>query len=265
MISYADMLTLLLAVFIVLFAEATVNQLKLKQEAQSLFEAFQGTPPNIVQAPSNPNGPETELPSPIPKPVASVQAPPGPAPVTPVTPVAEQILPIPDQRDLQSAVLAIKEINRKLTALLAQEVAENKISIIAQPTSITIRLNAKILFRSADATLTPEAVQMLSPIADVLSAIPPGYLVTVQGFTDSNPIKSARYSSNWELSTARAVSVVELFETKKVADEALSAQGFSKNRPIAPNDTEAGRSQNRRVEIVITAPKPQSDAHEHTP
>jgi chemotaxis protein MotB len=262
MISYADMLTLLLAVFIVMFAEATVDKSKLKQEADSLLEAFRGTPPALVPAPSTPRGLEQGLPKPVPTPMESKPPAPGPQPVAAP---ARQIIPEQDQKQLQAAILAMKELHKKLEQLLAPELNNHEIAITREPLSITIRLNATILFRNADATLTDGALKVLVPLGDVLSKLPTGYLVTVQGYTDSQPIRTAQYTSNWQLSTARAVSVVTLFESRNVPGAALSAEGFSKYRPLAANDTEAGRSQNRRVEIKITAPQPQQGSNGQGP
>lgn len=256
MISYADMLTLLLAVFIVLFAAAKVNKSKLATEAASLLQAFQGQPPSLIQAPSTPNGPQHSLPNPVPRPMDSVHSPHSPAKILRHS---GDLMSEREQQSLQPTLRAMRLLDRKLIRLLEPEIVHHKIAVITKPLSIKIRLNAKILFQNAHAKLTDPAKNLLDPIGDVLAKIPPGYLVTVQGDTDSMPIKTAKYASNWQLSTARAVSVVELFRSRHVSGSSLSAQGFSKYHPIASNKTAVGRAQNRRVEIVITAPKPQPE------
>jgi chemotaxis protein MotB len=154
---------------------------------------------------------------------------------------------------------AMTKLRQNLQQLLAPQIAQQQIALIEQPLSLRIRLNAQILFASGQATLTPAAQNLLDPLADTLAKLPAGYLVTVQGYTDDRPIHTATMSSNWDLSTARAVSVVHQFEARGVPGESLSAEGFSKFRPVDDNDTEAGRAANRRVEILITAPKPKED------
>jgi len=282
MISYADMLTLLLSVFIMLFASASTDKAKLEREAAGLLEAFTGTPPSVVPLPSSPRSPFHALPKPIPVPLVSMHATASPAKPPPPArapmgekpshpPPARQaiperaaparaILPIAEQRRLQPIVLAMNAIHQQLQRLLAPEISSHQIAIFQLPLAIRIRLNAEILFDTGDAALTKEALAILDPIGDVLAHVPPGYLITIQGYTDDRPIHTAAFASNWELSTARAVSVVKLFRERKVPGEALSAQGYSKFQPIASNATPEGQAKNRRVEIVITAPKPAGSA-----
>ncbi len=278
MISYSDMLTLLLSVFIMLWASAAMDKTRLKKEAAGLLEAFTGRPPSIVPLPSSPRSPFHALPRPIPAPVMAMHAPapeanpqhaargPGgerPAsqpPARPVAAAAPAVLPLAEQKRLQPIVQAMHALRAELGTLLAPEIARRQIAIFALPLAIRIRLNAAILFDTGDARLTPAALAILDPIGDVLAHVPPGYMITIQGYTDDRPIHTAAFASNWELSTARAVSVVKMFRSRNVPGEALSAQGFSKYQPIASEATPEGRAKNRRVEILITAPKPAGSA-----
>jgi chemotaxis protein MotB len=259
MISYADMLTLLLAFFILLWSAATVNKSKLMQEAAGMLEAFEGTPPMLVSMPSSSHGLEQAAPDPVPRPVASTQAP-APQVKQPPARQEQQILSHAEQKRLQPMLEAMKKLKQSLEQLLAPEIAQQQIALMDQPLSLRIRLNAQILFPSGQATLTPDAQTLLNPLADTLAKLPSGYLITVQGYTDDRPIRTAAFSSNWDLSTARSVSVVHLFRARDVPGENLSAEGFSEFRPVAENDTEAGRAANRRVEILITAPKDKEDS-----
>lgn len=265
MISYADLLTLMLAVFIVLYATKAQNTSKMKALAASMMEAFSGTPPAIVSRPSSPQGPMNNLPKSVTLPV---QAPPSPK--TPMVPHNVrhldnaqqrniQRLSAREQRDLQPSILAIRRLRQKLEKLLQPEITKKNITINARPLEIKIRLNAKILFGNGKANLTAGAVRILAPVATTLSAIPPGYQISIDGYTDNQPIHTRRFPSNWQLSTARALSVLELFRANKVPGKALSAEGFSKYHPIASNGTAAGREKNRRVSIVITAPSGRAD------
>lgn len=256
MISYADMLTLLLAFFILLWSAATVNKSKLMEAAAGMLQAFEGTPPMLVAMPSAPRGIEHSAPAAVPHPVPSV---PAPAPAVKQEKQEKPILSRAEQRRLQPMLEAMTKLRQNLQQLLAPQITQQQIALIEQPLSLRIRLNAQILFASGQATLTPAAQNLLDPLADTLARLPAGYLVTVQGYTDDRPIHTTTMTSNWDLSTARAVSVVHLFEARSVPGESLSAEGFSKYRPVNDNDTEADRAANRRVEILITAPKPKED------
>lgn len=262
MISYADLLTLLLAVFIVLYASSAQNTSRLKAVAASMMHAFAGTPPSIISLPSSPHGPMRNLPRPV---TIPVQAP--PVPKTPTVPKnvhhldqanrrVAQILTKREQMRLQPSVFAIQKLRRQMERLLRPEIANHTIDVTTEPLAIKIRLNAKILFRNGAANLTQGATALLTPVASILANIPSGYMISVRGYTDNKPIHTAQFPSNWQLSTARALSVVLFFRGQGVAGESLSAEGFSKYHPIADNQTEAGRERNRRVSIVITAPPP---------
>lgn len=260
MISYADLLTLLLALFIVLYATSVQNTAKLKAASASMMEAFTGTPPSVVAKPSSPHGAMHNLPKPVPIPY---QAPSVPKVKSvphslrrinnnPAHPL--QVLSIQEQKALRPSVLAIKRLYDELRRLMAPEIAQHTIDISDEPLRIRIRLNAKILFPNGKAKLTPAAVNLLTPVASVLSTIPKTYMISIRGYTDNKPIDTPAFPSNWQLSTARALSVVLLFRSNHVAGESLSAAGFSKYHPIETNKTAAGREKNRRVSIIITAP-----------
>lgn len=261
MVSYADLLTLLLALFIVLYATSKQDKKKLQQLAGGMMVAFSGTPPALVSQPAAPKGLMHDLPKPVPVPRA---APPTLAfpkglrlhqPIQTLPPFA-QPLSQKQQRDLEPAVKAIAALQTKLRALLQPQIDAKTISIDSSPLSIKIRLNAKILFANGDATLTRGAEKILTPLAATLAVIPKGYRISIHGHTDDKRIHTVKFPSNWQLSTARALSVVMLFRKQGVPGEALSAAGFSKYHPIASNATEEGRQQNRRVSVVISAPTP---------
>ena len=116
---------------------------------------------------------------------------------------------------------------------------------------IVIHFTDRVLFDTGEATLKPEAVAVLRSLGErALSAWP--HLIRVEGHTDNVPIANTRFPSNWELSTARAARVVRfLIAEAGIAPERLSAAGYGEFRPIDTNATEAGRSRNRRVDIVL--------------
>jgi chemotaxis protein MotB len=116
---------------------------------------------------------------------------------------------------------------------------------------IEVEINTELLFASGSAGLYPEARPILETLSDILKDLP--VRVNVEGFTDNLPINTPAFPSNWELSGARASSVIRLFVENGLNPAKMAAIGFGEHRPISDNDTAEGRSQNRRVTIVILA------------
>ncbi len=114
---------------------------------------------------------------------------------------------------------------------------------------IVIRMKSAILFAEARAELTPQAKDVLSGLAPVLARSPSR--LRVEGHTDDVPIRSALFPSNWELSTARAISVIQYLEDQGLARERLSVAGYGQFHPFVQNDSAEHRALNRRVEIVV--------------
>jgi chemotaxis protein MotB len=124
---------------------------------------------------------------------------------------------------------------------------------------LVVEINASVLFAPGQATLRPDSIQALQAVAQVLTEV--DNAVHVEGHTDTLPIASVQYPSNWELASARASSVVRLFAAGGVAAQRLSAIGYADNRPVDSNETTEGRARNRRVTLLILAdPLPEADA-----
>jgi chemotaxis protein MotB len=243
LVSYADLLTLLLALFVVLFASSTQNKAKIEAEAQSFITAFHGTPVAPIQASGASRGVMQHQPSPIPKPVEH------PAPERPREPPAIS-------RQLQQEIQALQEVQQRLQGVLQPLIGQKQVTMSQQPLTLTISFSASTLYNSGQATLAPAAQVLLSNIAEKLKQLPDQFNIVIQGYTDNQPIATAQFPSNWSLSAERAISVVSLFVTKGIDGTRLSAQGFGQFAPVAGNDTEVGRAQNRRVVVVIHAPAP---------
>jgi chemotaxis protein MotB len=118
---------------------------------------------------------------------------------------------------------------------------------------LQIELKDSILFSSGSADTSEQAQKIFDEIAGILKSY--SNPVQVEGFTDNIPIKSVKYPTNWELSTARASAIVKYLASKGVAPERLSAVGYGEYQPVAANDTEQGRAQNRRVAIMVAKRK----------
>lgn len=240
-ISYADLLTLLLATFVVLYASSSRNAHKEDELAAAFVKAFHGTPAAVVNTMGASRGILQHQTSPIPRPIET--------PAAANSKISRQMA-----HQLTAEMLSLAKLRQQLTGLLQPLIAKNEVAIQSQPLTLTIQLDASVLFPSGEATLKPPAVLLLNKVATGLAQMPKQFTIVVQGYTDDQPIATAQFSSNWSLSAERAVRVVELFGRDGVDGGQLAAQGFGQFAPIAPNITDAGRAQNRRVVVVVHAP-----------
>ena len=140
-----------------------------------------------------------------------------------------------------------------LKKLALQEKIESEVLFQRIPKGLAMRLNDSTLFDLGAAELSAGALKLLDKIGEIIARTQ--YHVRIEGHTDDLPIRTARYPSNWELSTARAVNVLRYLQNhSRIAPERLSAVGFAEHRPLFPNDSPAHRGRNRRVEIVFLQP-----------
>lgn len=147
----------------------------------------------------------------------------------------------------QTKFVEMPELQKEL---LKEFKNDNDVLLLKDSRGLIIRLKDDILFGSAETQLQPNATEALNKIIDILSKI--DNPVIIEGHTDSFPIKSAKYSSNWELSTARATSVIDyLVKSKRINPKRLSAVGYGEYAPVAENTSNSGRIKNRRVDIII--------------
>jgi chemotaxis protein MotB len=166
------------------------------------------------------------------------------------------------QKGRRSDIEKIEELSKNLEELnkakrlleerLKQEIKDKQVRLEMLEKGLVITFVADVLFDSGKATIRPEYYPILDKVAKVLEETLPYNYVGIEGHTDNEPIKYSGWKSNWELSTARALSVLHyLVDEKKLSAERFSAIGYGEYRPIASNDTKEGRQLNRRVEIVI--------------
>src|SRR5580700_1200369 len=255
LLTYADMLTLLFALFMVLFSISSVNISKYQVLQQSLKAAFSGSilPGGraILSSGSESTSAHTpataEVPSIVPlvpTPTSRSSSSTGSANTAAAKPMTSAQL----QAALSSMSASIAEqqnfaqLKAKLDAYAKAHGFGNKVQSVIERRGLVVRvLTDNLLFVSGSATLQPGADQLLAEVAQLLN-LDPTHPITVEGHTDNQPIATAQFPSNWELSTARATNVVRF----------LIGRGVSAYRhPIASNATAAGRAQNRRVEIVL--------------
>lgn len=232
MVSYADFVTLLFAFFVVMYAISSVNESKYRVLTDTMTEAFKVVPKSLepIQI-----GNEKKIIGEFEKKGALIE------------PV--EVLPKP-QRTYEVEMKQIAEtVSKAVKPLIDQgliQVTENKLWV-------EIEMNTSILFSSADSELAEDAFPALKALATVLKKLP--NYIDVEGHTDDVPINNDEFPSNWELSAARAASVVHLFSKYGVNPHRLSSIGYAEYRPIASNETVQGRLKNRRVKIVILADK----------
>lgn len=139
-------------------------------------------------------------------------------------------------------------------AELARELVGDDVEVLVEKGRVSFRVRNEILFPSGRATLTEQGEGVLKRLAEVIGASP--HDVAVEGHTDDVPIRTLRFPSNWELSTARATSVVRTLVDAGVAPTRLRATGYAETRPLQPNDSEQGRAANRRVELILESRAP---------
>jgi chemotaxis protein MotB len=164
------------------------------------------------------------------------------------------------QKGRRSDIEKIEQLSTQLDELsstkqlledrLKQEIADKQVRLQMAEKGLVITFVADVLFDSGKAKLRTESFPVLDKVSRVLSENVPQNYIGIEGHTDSIPIKYSSWKSNWELSAARALSVLHYLE-KVVAPERLSAVGYGEYKPVASNDTKEGRQMNRRVEVVI--------------
>ncbi|HEX8753132.1 MAG TPA: flagellar motor protein MotB [Solirubrobacterales bacterium] len=230
LLTYADMITLLMALFMVLFSISSVNISKFKTLKEALQNAF--TPKvlsgggSIIPDGGAEKSAQAAATQPVPPAVAGASSP-----------------------TLETDVFL--RLKRELDAYARRHGFSASIETMVTARGLVIRLlTDKVLFDSGSAVVKSEADPLLVEISHLVN-VDPTHPISVEGNTDNVPISTGQYPSNWELSTARAAAVVRFMAQHGVAPKRLEASGVAGLRPIAPNTTEAGRSRNRRVEIAL--------------
>ena len=142
----------------------------------------------------------------------------------------------------------IQEIASEVRELILFNKLGGMVNVSESETGVVITMSDLLLFSAGTAELSEKGADILRKVTAVLSQL--AYHVKVKGHTDNSPINTEKYPSNWELSASRAAAVVKLLVAGGMEPTLISAEGYAQYRPVATNDTEQGRAQNRRVEIV---------------
>ena len=232
LIPYADLLTLLLALFIVLFASSQIDQKKFEQIKMSFQAALSGGPSfmdNMSPIPSSDSvGVDNE---------------------------AKEEEEKKDESELEEQMRQeteqLMELKRKIDQYIDENGLTTQLETQLDNQQLKITISDNTLFASGSAQLKPESRELAVTISELLEQYP-NYEVVVSGHTDNVPIKTSQFPSNFHLSAERALSFMAvLLENPGVGQERFSSVGYSEYKPVASNDTAEGRAQNRRVEVSI--------------
>jgi chemotaxis protein MotB len=257
-IPYGDLITLLLAFFVVMYAISSVNEGKYRVLSDSLVAAFRGQPMSMepVQVGQKQRGSGADLAvSVVQQDMMSGQPRELFAPL-PLKPIelepgrGENAARPPAGSDASGAGQGnLDAVEEEVGRAMAELVEQGLVSVRRRQATVEVEIRTDILFGSGSATLTSDAEAVIARIGAVLARF--RNAVLVEGHTDDRPIRTAQFPSNWELSAARAASVVHVLTESGVPGGQVTVVGFAEFRPVAPNDSAAGRNANRRVLVVV--------------
>lgn len=250
-IPYGDLITLLLAFFVVMYAISSVNEGKYRVLSDALVAAFRGTPRTLepIQVGEKQVGSGADV-----KTTLVEQAMLEGQPRSLLEPVRldanlPQALPDGSAARMAGAAAALARVAEAVERAMADLVAKDLIVVRRTEYWLEVEIRTDILFPSASAQLSPSAVMVIERLGEVLAPFPNP--IRVEGHTDNRPIRTVQFYSNWELSAARAGSVVRVLSERGISPERLAVIGYGEHRPIQTNATAAGRNANRRVVLVI--------------
>jgi chemotaxis protein MotB len=264
--TFADLMALILTFFVLLLSFSTINAKKYEEIVKSFGAVFgEGTgiipdggmsivhpisvtvplpPPNVAKAPAEEDLPPDEAPEPAAEPTDAA-----------LYDLSEDTAP-PEVETLLTGETEAARVAQLFNRLLTQfqgEIGAGLVELETRDDEVLVRFREAISFPSGEATISAAFDDVLYRMGMILRDTPG--MIVVSGHTDDRPIRSDRFRSNWELSAARAVSVVHyLVERASIPKDRVVAQGYADSVPLVPNDTDEQRARNRRVEISIKPP-----------
>lgn len=233
LVSYADFITLLFAFFVVMYSISSVNNTKYQNLTHALDQMFHRQQEQ-----------QMEQPIPVGQPRTSIE------PIILENPTPEEAL---KRQQLSDEILQerrqLKHVSDDMEEILAPYIEDSLVAVKRHDFWIELEMNSELLFASGEAALSAKAIPVIHKVADVIRPIP--NVVNVEGYTDNVPIDTVEFPSNWDLSSARATSVVRELINSNISPMRLSAVGYGEFHPIADNNTARGRFKNRRVVLVL--------------
>ena len=222
LVSYADFITLLFAFFVVMYSISSINEGKYKILSDSLTGVFNQPDRAIKPIPVGDERPRTTEPD----------------------------RSLVDEESAQSSASELQNIANSVREAFGGLIQSEQLKVSGNELWIEIELSSSLLFTSGDAIPNNAAFDIIENIAKILA--PYENPIHVEGFTDNLPIQTAQFPTNWELSTARAASIVRMLTMDGVNPSRLAAVGYGEFQPVADNATAEGRGRNRRVVLVIS-------------
>jgi chemotaxis protein MotB len=245
LVSYADFITLLFAFFVVLYASSQADKKKAAQVSASIKGAFQqlgvftGSATKDIGIPGSPGIPHPDL-TDVPIKLIKVASASG------------------SDHGLAGFGVDVDELRRQLETALGDEIRQHEVKMRVTPEGLVVSLREVGFFNSGEAELLENGHTTLTRIATILGGR--GFEIRVEGHTDNVRIHNSRFRSNWDLSTARATTVVALLIERHGFDPSLvSAAGYAEYRPVADNVSPEGRAANRRIDLVVVGHVPEKD------
>jgi chemotaxis protein MotB len=235
LVSYADFITLLFAFFVVMFASSQADKGRAKEVSEAVRKALEdGKMPTIAAilggVVDDRGKGNDELKGPAVK--------------------KRDIIP---QEPRKKPPSDLEPSLKVLTVELQPEIRQGKLELTLEPRGLVISLKEAAFFASGDDAIQPSSYPIIAKLAAVIVKL--GNPLRLEGHTDSVPINTARFRSNWELSAARSIAMLELLNTKfGIERDRMAIVGYADTVPVASNDTDAGRARNRRVDIVVVSP-----------
>ncbi|WP_088228640.1 flagellar motor protein MotB [Desulfosporosinus sp. FKB] len=241
LLTYSDLITLLMIFFVVLYSMSKVDSEKFQAVAEALNSALSGGSSAKIQLATSPA---------------------GPAAIPPKTPQSDMTKPSTTtqnnnqkagQGNVDADNQSIDTIKAKLDKFASDNGIQSTLVTSVEERGLVVRIQETLLFDSGSADITPYARNILEKVSTVLESST--NQIRVEGHTDNLPIHTAQFPSNWELSVVRATNVVQILQHDGIDPNRLSATGYGEYRPIASNDTEEGRNKNRRIDLIILRSK----------
>jgi chemotaxis protein MotB len=218
LITYADLITLLLGLFVIMYVVSQVDESKYKKVSEAFSDYFKSTKEQVLQGSGGVlKGHKQGLPEPI--------------------------MPNPSNKTLE-------KIQTEAETAFQEYISKGTLSIKKKNDEVILTLSEKLMFPSGKADMQLAAYPVLDTVAAILTGIP--FQLSIDGHTDDAPIRTYRFESNWHLSIARAMSVGYYLIQRGITEHNLMIRGFGSQRPVSDNTTEEGRAKNRRVDITIS-------------
>jgi chemotaxis protein MotB len=228
LVSYADFITLLFAFFVVMYSISSLNEGKYKVLSEALVGVFNDPERSIKPIPIGEQKPKTVLP-------------------------AEPLVKDSDQTEAaigQKSADPLQTIADDVRDAFGDLIKSNQLTVRGNELWIEIELNSSLLFGSGDAMPSDAAFNIIEKVARIIK--PFDNPIHVEGFTDDQPIRTAQYPTNWELSSARSASIVRMLAIDGINPARMASVGYGEFQPVASNATAEGRGRNRRVVLVIS-------------